>query len=51
MITPLGSPTVRSVTSSTAFNQGLVDELNSLVSEDVHFTVRTDTGKTKFEVS
>jgi hypothetical protein len=32
-----------------AYDQGLFDELNSLVSEDVHFTVRTDTGKTNFE--
>jgi hypothetical protein len=32
-----------------AYDQGLFDELNLLVSEDVHFTVRTDTGKTDFE--
>jgi hypothetical protein len=32
-----------------AYDQGLFDQLNSLVSEDVHFTVRTDTGKTDFE--
>ena len=31
------------------YDQGLFDELNLLVSEDVHFTVRTDTGKTDFE--
>ena len=32
-----------------AYDQGLFDQLNSLVSDDVHFTVRTDTGKTDFE--
>ena len=32
-----------------AYDQGLFDELNSLVTEDVHFTVRTDTGKTDYE--
>ena len=32
-----------------AYDQGLFDELSLLVTEDVHFTVRTDTGKTDFE--
>ena len=32
-----------------AYDQGLFDELNALVTEDVHFTVRTDTGKTDYE--
>jgi hypothetical protein len=32
-----------------AYDQGLFDDLNSLVTDDVHFTVRTDTGKTDFE--
>jgi hypothetical protein len=32
-----------------AYDQGLFDQLNSLVTEDVHFTVRTDTGKTDYE--
>ena len=32
-----------------AYDQGLFDELSLLVTEDVHFTVRTDTGTTDFE--
>jgi hypothetical protein len=32
-----------------AYDQGLFDELSRIVTEDVHFTVRTDTGKTDFE--
>ena len=32
-----------------AYDQGLFDDLNSLLTEDVHFTVRTDTGKTNYE--
>jgi hypothetical protein len=32
-----------------AYDQGQFDELDSLVTDDVHFTVRTDTGKTDFE--
>jgi hypothetical protein len=32
-----------------AYDQGLFDEWSSLVTEDVHFTVRTDTGKTAYE--
>ena len=32
-----------------AYDQGLFDELELLVTEDVHFTVRTDTGKTQYE--
>jgi hypothetical protein len=32
-----------------AYDQGQFDELDLLVTEDVHFTVRTDTGKTDFE--
>ncbi len=31
------------------YDQGLFDELASLLTDDVHFTVRTDTGKTEYE--
>ena len=32
-----------------AYDQGLFDELSSLVTEDVHFTAQTDTGNTEYE--
>jgi SnoaL-like domain len=31
------------------YDQGLFEELDSLLTEDMHFTVRTDTGKTDYE--
>ena len=31
------------------YDQGLFDQLASLLTDDVHFTVRTDTGKTEYE--
>ena len=31
------------------YDQGLFEELDSLLTDDVHFTVRSDTGKTEYE--
>ena len=31
------------------YDQGLFEQLDSLLTDDVHFTVRSDTGKTEYE--
>ena len=33
------------------YDQGLFEELDSLLTDDVYFTVRSDTGKTEYEDS